>query len=636
MSNNQQYTWQKAAITMMVVLVVLAFTLLYLHGCSTGPATTVATSNPGCSDGSPIGAERDIACPSGPGNDHQVCTAIGWRDVTNTCNAAPAPCKQTLFADVQPTLQQFCTSCHATMAQYSAAQANAPEISRRVGLPSGNNDHMPQGTAPQASAEQVTALQKWVSDGAFNQCPVDTGGTATTISEDYIATAMVQDASQLTVGDRPFTRYLVTADAVNMKATGSGGIKATATPAGTAQSIQTWIDAMNKAVNSLSATNQDLKPVQSIEPTKSVWRIDLRDYGINAAGIAAIEAGDVNINIVDNTSKGLVLQTLLGTTKPWFHASNFIDVTFRNSNVYHTLLNVQATLLDQQKLLGVNFVGDLANLQNVNFIGSNQSPIAEQKNRLIVRDIQARSQNSYYWQTFDVNAVAAAPVNTKNLFQFPLLAGTGGGNGTTASVENFTSDASETIWQLPNGLQGYALWDAAGNRVNFADPNIVIDTATPLSNHIINTANSCGRCHNQGLIPFQDQVLGHVAANAAQFLANDVQLVQSVYRGAVANTALFNRDNAPFSQALAKLGIQPGPDPMSVITDQFLQEWDLQQAAAFLLLSPAQMAQAINVSPTAKTQIGTLLTGGNVTFGQFTAVLQQLIKDANLFKDPLN
>ena len=633
MSNKPNITWQQAAFSMMIFLAVLALIMLYTHGCSTGPQTAVSSQS--CADGAPVGAERDVACPgSQPGNDHQICTVLGWKDVTNTC-AVQTTCKQKLFSDVQPTLQQYCAACHAGFVQYQVAQGVAAEISRRVGLPTGNNDHMPQGTSPQPSQDQVAALQRWVSDGAYKECP--TTGALTTITEDYIVSAMVQDASSLTVGDRPFTRYLVTADAVNLKASGSGSATAKAAPAGTAGSIQTWVDAMNKAVNSLNPTGQDLKPVQSIEPTRSVWRIDLRDYGINAAGIAAVEAGDVNINIVDNTSKGLVLQTLIGTKKPWFHASNFIDVTFRNSTVYYTLQNVQASLALQQKQLGVNFVGDLANLQNVNFIGSNQSPIAEQKNRLIVRDIEARSQAGYYWQTFDVNAVAAAPVNTKNLFQFPLLAGTGGGNGTTASVENFTADASETIWQLPNGLQGYALWDAAGKRLNDADPNVVIDTATPLSNRVINNANSCSRCHNQGTIPFQDQILSHVTTNAAQFQANDVQLVRAVYRGAAANAALFNLDNAQFSQALTKLGIAAGPDPMNVITDQFLQDWSLQQAAAFLFLSPEQLTQAINESPTAKTQIGTLLTpGGTVTFAQFTSVLQQLIRDANLFKDPLN
>ena len=627
----KQFDWQFPAAAMLVTLTLLAGILLYTHGCSTGP--TKAPEPPAsCADGSPVGSERDLPCPQG--NNHQVCTLSGWKDITTCTEEVPKKCDKTLFTDVQPVVQQYCVSCHAAFNQYAVAQNNALQIARRVELPSGNNDHMPQGGAPQLEHEDLALLQKWVEDGAHNtDCPLP---ESSSITQDYLATAMVQDALSLNVADRPFTRYLITADAVNQKASGSGSLFAPPAKAGSVHSIQTWIDAMNKTLNSHNDSGQDLKSVQSIEPTKSVWRIDLRNYSIGPGEIAAVEAGDVNINIVDNTSKGLVLQTLLGTKKPWFHASNFIDITFRNSNVYYALLNVPPSLAVLQKNIGVNFAGDLANLQNINFIGSNQSPIAEQKNRLIVRDIEARSQSGYYWQTFDVNAVAAAPVNTKNLFQFPLLPGTGGGNGTTASVENFSSDASETIWQLPNGLQGYALWDAVGNRLNDADPNIVIDTMTPLSNHKINNANSCTRCHNQGTIPFQDQVLAHVSANAAQFLANDVLLVKSVYRGPAANAAIFKGDNAQFAGALKKIGIEPGADPMSIVTDQFLQDWTVEQAAAFLFLTPAQMKDAINVSPTAKNQIGTLLTGGSVTFGQFTAVLQQLIKDANLFKDSLN
>ena len=417
--------------------------------------------------------------------------------------------------------------------------------------------------------------------------------------------------------------------------------------------------------------------------------------------IKAIEDADKNINIVDNTSKGLVLQTLLGTKKPWLHADNFVDVTFRNSDLYYDLVDVPAKLVDLQKQIGANIERDLAALQNINFIGSNSSPIAEQKNRLIFRGLQARSLNSYFWLTADINAVASAAVNitgnitagsalvsqvssllgvvpgqavagngintgtfvattqvvngvnqitlstaailsvaadalslsgknTKDLFTFPLLLGTGGN-----SQANYTFDASETIWQLPNGLQGYALWDGVGNRVNFADPNIVIDTATPLGNKIINNANSCSRCHNQGLIPFIDQVRAHVNANAAQFIANDVQLVNAVYRGAAANAAIFTVDNRQYGNALTKLGISPGPDPMNVVTDRFLQNWDISQAAGFLFLTPGEFTQALNTSPVAKAALGTLLNGGSVTFTQFTGVLQQLIADARLFQDPL-
>jgi hypothetical protein len=681
--------------TVIAFITLIGGLLMHTTQCSVAPTEEAKKApSPACLDGSVVGTTRKLACGAGETGEHiQVCTlptnggAPVWLDATNTCSDSAPDCGKVEFSDIQPTLQQYCSSCHSSIGTYATAKSWASEIARRVGLPSGNNAHMPQINSKQLSPEQINSLQRWYEDGAIQSCSSEESPTH--FSLDYIDGVMVKDATSLNPADRPFTRYLVTAGFQN-ETSFTGG-----------NNVKVWQDAINKALNSLNDVGEDLVQAQPVDIAQTVWRIDLRNYDINATDIAAVEDGDVNINIVDNTTKGQVLQTLLNTKKPWFHADNFIDIAFRNSKVYHTLVNVPPKLEDLQKKIGVDFAGDLAALDNLNFIGSNASPIAEQKNRLIVRLLQARSQNAYYWQTFDVNAVASADVqvtgnvtansatvsqvsslagvvpgqliaangvsagttvvttkvvngenqiimsaaannnvandaltlsgkNTKDLFTFPLLLGTGGN-----SQANYTQDASETIWQLPNGLQGYALWDGAGNRVDFADPNVVIDTQTPLGNKVINNANSCSRCHNQGLIPLVDEVRAHVNANAAQFIANDVQLVNAVYKTPPANVALFKVDNKQYTKALAALSVDEGADPMNVVTDRFLQNWTLNQAAAFLFLTPDEFTEAVNASPVAKQAIGTLLTGGTVTFVQFTGVLQQLIADARLFQDPL-
>jgi len=619
-----------ALATTIAVITVLGGILMYTVKCA-GPAPEPATADssapPITCDGSPIGSTKKEECPKGQaGAIVQVCTSVGWLDATNTCASSAPTCTQTTFEAVQPIYQKNCVGCHAQIGQYAVAQSWSAESSRRVGLPTGNNDHMPQGTAPQLSSTEISTIQKWVTEGAIQDCTQ--ASIPAFIDLDYINKVMVTDASSLSITDRPFTRYLITSHAVN---------------AGEKNAV--WIQAMNKTLNSLNGLTEDLFKAQAIDPTQSVWRIDLRNYGMNAAKIALVDAGDVNINIVDTTSQGLVLQSLIGSKHPWFHADNFIDITHRNSTVYYGMLNIPATLAALQAQIGVNFQNDLANL-TINFIGSASSPIAEQKNRLLVRTVQARSVNAYYWQTFDVNNIpnniqvvvngVLVNENTKNIFQFPLLAGTGAAVSTPA-VAVFTSDASEAIYTLPNGLQGYVLTDAVGNVVNFADPNVVIDTQTPLGNKVINASNSCNRCHNQGVIPMVDQVLASTVANKSQFTANDVQLVQSVYKAAAADLNFFKKDNSVFAKALNTIGVDPkAADPMSVVTDRFLQNWDLKMIGALLFLTPEKAANAISTSPTALAQIGGLLTpGGTVTFQQFIAVEQQLIKDARLFQDPI-
>jgi hypothetical protein len=616
--------------TIIAIITISGGLLIYTTKCS-GPAPVAQPTTPpaptACADGAPIGATKNVACPAGQtGSSTQICTANGWLDAINTCKGTNPTCTQTTFTTIQPTLQQFCAGCHAQITTYSFAQSWSAEIGRRVGLPTGNNDHMPQGTAPQLNNAQVSSIQKWVTDGAIQDCSQQKPPAFLDLN--YINSAMVANASALSIADRPFTRYLITSHAANAGITGAA--------------LNVWSQAVNKALNGLNNQTQDIFKVQAIEPTGTVLRVDLRTFGIStAAQIALLDGGDTNLNIVDNTSQGVVLQTLIGSKHPWFHADNFVDFSHRNSAVYYGLLGTPKTLAGLQAQQGVNFQNNLATL-NLNFIGSASSPIAEQKNRLIVRDVEARSANSYYWQTFDVNAVPNIKVvngvnqNTKNLFQFPLLPGAGAAVATPA-VATFTSDASEVIYTLPNGMQGYALFDAVGNLLNDADPNVVIDTLTPLGNKVINASNSCGRCHNQGTIPMNDQILASTIANKSQFTANDVALVQALYKAAGADSNFFKKDNSVFAQALTSAGVDPNaPDPMSVITDRYLQNWDITMIGSLLFLTKDQITTAINTSPTALAQIGGLLApGGTVTFQQFIAVLPQLIKDARLFQDPL-
>lgn len=676
------------------------------------PAPPPPPGGSNCPDGSTPGTQRTVACPAGQtGSDVQVCSQQGkWVDSNNTCtgNTPPPACTVPLYADVQPVFQQYCSSCHnfgTSFKDAQGAQGGPAEIARRVGLPPGDPQHMPQGNSPQLSPQQIQSIQTWVTDGANELCPPPGGGgTANVpfITEDYLTTVMNADALNIPSTDRPFIRYLVAGHAINNGAAplNAGKFAGAAADAPSATNLQTWVQAANKALNSLANEATTLTPIQPVDPAVgAVWRLDLRNYGIGPNEVAAIEAGDTNINIVDNTSKGLALQALLGTKKPWFHLDNFIDVTFRNSGVYYAVTNTPNNLADLQKLLGVNFNQSLQQFA-ANFIGSANSPIAQRKNRLIVRTLQARDiNNAYYWQTFDVNNLAgtinnlagnlkanndivqvnsavglfagqliadakkalaagttikavdlaknliqlSAPAlaNTnndpltvtpnKNLFQDPLLDGTGG-------QELFNADASEVIYQLQNGMQGYALFDNNGNLLNAAATNVVIDTLSPVSDAgAINNANSCTRCHQGGMIPMVDQILSSVTANASHFQANDVQLVKAFYQSPGSNAALFKADNAQFSKALRTLGIDPNqPDPQNVLTDSFLLNWSAKQAASFLFLTPDQFTSCLQSSATAQQQIGALLTpGGTVGFTQFTSVLQQLISDCNLFKDPV-
>ncbi len=613
--------WEKKAwlAGFLLFLTIITLILSRVPGCrpekrQTPPPAADGGDPPDTEKPAPCGKVGDIrdtaACPAGQvGKIVEVCIETGWAPASNTC-AAPGepPCRQTVFASVQPVLETKCLSCHVApgkITDYPMAKQWAGEIARRVRLAANNNEHMPKGNAAQLTYPEQQSLLQWVKDGAPEKCPTP-GQDDGFINLDDVETTILDDLNTLPSDDRASTRYLVNSHVIDAKAT---------------QFVPLFELASQKALNDVNEDTQDIVLAQNIG--LGVWRFDLNSFGLGEGDWKAIEDGD-RLEIASQTTKGLIIRALTGTRTPWFHTDNFIDITHRNSKVYYQLIKVPATLDLLLKNIGVNFAQDLRNLQ-ATFVGTASSPIAEQKNRLIVRVDQERTQQAYYWQSFDINSVVA---QDKNLFSFPLLNGTGG-------FKLFKSDASEVIYSLPNGMQAYALFNAAGARQDSAPADVVRDVESPLS-AIINDANSCSRCHSAGLIPMQDQVLQQVLANADQFPGNDVEIARRLYKGANAVNATFIRDNGIFGQALHKLGINPGaPDPINQVTDRLLLNWDLAMASSFLFLTPAEFLQALEESGGAKAQIGPLAAGGYVTFAQIQAALPILVKDARLFKDPL-
>jgi hypothetical protein len=611
--NKTQYRLMVAS-----ALIVLAGLAILFVRCGS-PQSHDAKSPVNCADGSAPGTIRPGSCPAGLyGAYTQVCTNAGaWQEATNTCGGTP-PCGKVLFPTVQPILVGSCAivGCHTTpnIADYSVAKPWASEISRRIVLPEGNNAHMPKGNIPALQAGDTALLQKWVSDGALNTC-ADVS-TIANYSLSYVQDAIVQNAQQLpTNDDRSNIVYLVMADAAN---------------AGLSADVQkTWVQAINKALNGLNATGRDLIKVDQVDPAGMIWRFDARSLGWNQADLAAIAQADL-LGIVDNTVKGQVLAALTGRAQSWFYVDDFLDIAYRNSAVYYRLLRIPGTLAALQTQIGVNFADSLGR-DDANFVGIDFSPtgISENKNRLLVRVDQTQTKNAYYWQSFDVANAA------KTLALTPLLPGTNATKG-VASVENLIADAGEIIFSLPNGMQAYALVNAKGVIINSADPAVVRDPDSPVAvGSVINVANSCVRCHHAGIIAGRDFVLDYFSTHAFP-VANDVLIVKAVYHPAGSNAAMFNRDNSLHGAALQAIGLDAAaPDPMSVVTDRYLEPWTLTMLASKVHLTNDQTALAIQQSADTRAALGPLTQNSTVPFDVIRANLKKFLADNGIFQNPL-
>ena len=542
---------------------------------------------------------------------------------TNTCtvpdpecpSAAAAPATVT-FADIKPIIVAKCASCHLNFADYLSAKPYAATMLARISLASTDASRMPLAPNAPATADDIKTFTAWVAAGtpdapvagSCTPTPPPPAPPANFESLDYVESAVLADLQALSAPDRASTRYLITTHRANE------GL-----------STEAARQALDKAVNGLNPVGTTIVRSVAVDAGKTIWRINCQSLNISQASWQLIVKADP-FQIESFTTKGALIKQLSGSNEAWLHADNFIDITYRNSDLYYTLLGVPKTFAEFALSIGATLDADAKDGQ-LNLMGFNGSSIAGNKNRMGLRNrIRVNVNEGYLWTTQDVQE----PVNkaSQNLFQFPLIAETGG-----KAVFGFA--ASETINSLPNGLQQYGLWLASGTRLGSASTDVVHDTTSPLS-PIINNANSCSRCHNNGINPMVDQVLANVVAHGALYDPADVNLVKLLYKTADVNSASFSTDIAKFGKALTALGITPGtPDPMNAQTDILLLDWNVDRAAAFLLLPTATFKTLLQQSATGVQTLGTLLTGGTVTRDQFLSALPALKNDLRLFQDPL-
>lgn len=590
--------------------------ILWFVGCG-GPVkqTPVIPVKQACADGTKIGGLRTVQCPAGQtGSKTEVCQSGGvWALALDNCKtdggngggAGQPTCVS--FEQVKPILTKTCVSCHQVpqpFDRYDVAKGLAVEFLGRINLGTADARRMPKFPNQELSYDQKQVLQKWSDDG-LKEKATDCGNEipGVTFSLDYVETAILNDISKVDPNLRGNIRYAISAHKNN-----AGEI---------AGNLRLFGLGIQKTLNSVSQS-RDLSKVSAVDKAGTVWRIDLSAFKLNAASWNLILTKDP-FKFVSNTTKGQLIQQLTGTNQPWLHSDNLVFAA-NNNQVYNALTAVPATRAGLFAKLGVDFQGAFDQAQ-VTLSGFNGSPISLNKNRLLTR---VDTNDGYLWLTFDPVAIANVP--QRNLFQFPLIPETRG-------QALFDFAASEFIFTMPNGMQGYALYNAAQQAQLAAPLNVVHDTQSPFQDEIDNGI-SCHRCHNSGLIPSQDQIKDHVVANASQFNANDVELVKTHFKGNQALAATYVTDNNRYAKALQQLGISPNdPDPVNFLADSLRRDKTVQDVAGFLFLSEDEFKQGLNGSAQGKAQVGQLLSGGTITLDQLIVTLPILVQDLRIGED---
>ncbi len=494
-------------------------------------------------------------------------------------------------AAVQAIVRKNCYRCHgedgASEGGFNFA-LNLDKVARTLVVPknsagsvlyqrltaTGDNVMPPLGESPRPTAADVAVIKDWIDAGAQAPQSDETGEFITDRQVQKLVAADIQAAAERS---RRFLRYFTLTHLYN------AGVSA--------DELQTYRNAFVKLINSLS-WNTELVIPQTLDPQRTVFRIDMRQLHWNLAMWEAVEQS--NPYALDpGTPDTLAASAATRCRTPCVRVDWFVYAASKPP-LYHVMLGLPDTAAELESLLRVNVAANIEQEQTIR-AAFNRSGVS-QNNRLIEWH---KSPYGSYWKSYDF----AGNAGRQNLFEYPL--------GPGAEPSQFQHDGGEMIYSLPNGLQGYFLANAEGQRIDRGPTNIVSDPKS--TDRTVVNGVSCMACHYLGVIAKADEVGPAVQANRKAFTNADEIL--ALYRASDEMNEVLEGDAKRFATAMKKLGLvslSRSGEPISAMAHRFEQELDLQLAACEFGLSAADFLKRLDGSPAMSRRFASLRTPGGV------------------------
>ena len=389
--------------------------------------------------------------------------------------------------------------------------------------------------------------------------------------------------------------------------------------------LTNYVKAVDKTLNSLS-TESRIEASNAGGATGCVRAFDMRDFGMTPAKWRSFERRlheTFGTTFESFTTRGLLIKQLTQSRQASVPAHIFAFLAL-NQPVYSDMLGLPGTEQELEFLLGVNIQRNFDDEDRDTHVAcKTQSPISLTKPRCM---LATESADGYYYKTYDILSGNIGQRAT-NPFEspFPVQA---------RSQRTLIHDGSESIYSLPNGMQGYYLSDGDGVQVDVgpldlvADPGAASRALSPEISYL-----SCHDCHARALEPFEDEVASKVD-NDPTFNIIDRQKVQFWHGRPAALLAKTNKDKNQYFDALAKIRIgQNENDPINAYTNRLRQENTLEQVAALMSQTPQNFARSLRATRQAQAEFGQLLSGQTVTFEQLQRTIQIYVQEANIFRD---
>ena len=470
--------------------------------------------------------------------------------------------------------QQSCLGCHGEHGAFTEdliidratliagetivpGNPDASEFYKRLIEDTPEKPRMPWGSPP-LSQEALDTIRLWIEAGAPDwEMQYDV---------DFITTEMMLDTIQAHLGelsafDRPFARYFTLTHLHN----------AGESP----ETLNAYKIALSKLVNSLSWGFEVINPTP-IDLKETLFYIDLRHYEWDVRNEAWTQIESeypYTINFNPETEAGLhekltYLRTEMDCEVPFVHVDWFL-ASASLPPLYHDILDLPETDRELEQQLEVNVTRNIDSAPGVRVwrAGFNDSGVSNH-NRVVERHT---SRYGAYWKSYDF----AGSVGRQNIFTHPL---------------SFQEDGGEVVFNLPNGLQGYYISDASGNRIDEAPTNIVSNPAA--SNPAVRNGLSCIGCHTEGMKTFEDEVRA-VIMNGPDGPVKDQGLRLYVEQSVM--DELVEEDKERYREALeATGGVFGGIEPVHRFYEEFQGPVDASHAAAAVGLETEAFLQEIS------------------------------------------
>ncbi|MCY0987560.1 hypothetical protein OV203_10525 [Nannocystis sp. ILAH1] len=516
---------------------------------------------------------------SGPGNPGDASTASTGQD-----EQPEASCSE-LAAQTLDILDKNCKQCHGPD---SAALGSINYITNldaliwngKVVPGEPNNSAIyrrmsatmlpmpPESQEPRPSEDDIRAVEQWIAEcAAVTGCGQNPWMTRTHVI-DLIRNDLL-NTQEISADARPFIRYFSLVHLYNY-----GWCD---------DQIEIYRHALSKLANSLSNEIVVVPPVP-IDPDKLIFRIDIRDYGWDAAGRVLDVATNTFVEEFPDTweliaDKDPYALEFIGdsaedvkqaTNTKFFllQADAFVEVSAQPP-LYHDILRIPATRFELEASFGIDVDANVTQEIEINPDRVGRAAFHESGvsafNRVIERHAFPNASYRVYWITHDFQSNAG----DANVFLDPF---------------NFVEDASEIIYSLPNGLQGYMIVNAEGNRLDDAPSQIVQDKNAP--DGVVRNGKSCMGCHSVGVINKEDDLRWEVDHNLGQgdFDDNQLDAIRALYPKRDTFNALLALDSGRFVSAIIAAGVPVGGDKEPIVTvfNAFDEAVELRRAAAEL------------------------------------------------------